>query len=123
VEHFALNIQLADTRSTTINIASQFSRTPGGRYYTDGPASGEQFREERLIPALQKSGTVVVELDGARGYPSSFLEEAFGGLVRKLNLTEPEFWSRIKLVASGDFAIYVDDVRSHVERAARGRNA
>lgn len=67
----------------TINIATQFSRYPAGRYVTDGPFSGEYFRDNWLIPALQNEEKVTIEFDGARGYGSSFLEEAFGGLVRK----------------------------------------
>lgn len=66
-----------------ISIASDFSRFPGGRYVTDGPHSGEKFRDNVLIPAFSKNEKVSVNLDGTRGYGSSFLEEAFGGLVRK----------------------------------------
>jgi hypothetical protein len=71
-----------------INVAEQFSRYPGGRFRAMGPFSGEEFRDDMLIPALRaamasSSGPVVVVLDGAVGYPASFLEEAFGGLVRK----------------------------------------
>jgi STAS-like domain of unknown function (DUF4325) len=69
-----------------ISIAAQFSRYPGPRYRKDGPFSGEEFREEFLAPALQNAGKtgslVIVTLDGVAGYGSSFLEEAFGGLVR-----------------------------------------
>lgn len=66
-----------------INIERQFSRYPAGRYETDGPYSGEKFREKFLIPALRQGKEKVrIDLDGARGYGSSFLEEAFGGLVR-----------------------------------------
>ena len=69
--------------STTISIARQFSPTPAGRYRADGPFPGEKFRDELLVPALKRhEGTVVVDLDGTAGYGSSFLEEAFGGLVR-----------------------------------------
>jgi hypothetical protein len=67
---------------TTIRIATDFSRTPGGRYREDGDFSGEQFREEFLVPALDNPEGVIVFLDDTDGYPSSFLEEAFGGLVR-----------------------------------------
>lgn len=67
-----------------INIARDFGRYPAGRYLTDGPYSGQAFREKLLVPALSRSqGAVLVELDGARGLASSFLEEAFGGLVRE----------------------------------------
>ena len=54
-----------------ISVAKNFSVYPGGRTPEDGPFSGEVFRKELLI-----------DLDGTRGYGSSFLEEAFGGLVR-----------------------------------------
>jgi len=67
---------------TMINIARDFSRAPAGRYVTDGPNSGERFRDQILIPALNKKDTITLELDGTRGYGSSFLEEAFGGLKR-----------------------------------------
>jgi hypothetical protein len=69
---------------TTINIANQFSRYPAGRYEKDGPYTGEVFRDEHLIPALKAGdGRIVIEFDGTRGLASSFLEEAFGGLIRK----------------------------------------
>ena len=66
-----------------INVAKDFSRAPAGRFVSDGPNSGERFRDEFLMPALQHGQQVVLELDGTRGYGSSFLEEAFGGLARK----------------------------------------
>lgn len=66
----------------TISVASDFSRYPAGRYKADGPHSGERFRDEFLRPVLDANDTATIELDGVRGYGSSFLEEAFGGLVR-----------------------------------------
>lgn len=66
----------------TIRVAQDFSRYPAGRFVKDGPFSGELFRNKHLKPALQEQEHLVVDLDGARGYGSSFLEEAFGGLVR-----------------------------------------
>ena len=67
----------------TISIAKDFSRYPSGRYESDGRYSGEEFRDKILIPALKHSDKVIVVLDGVNGYPSSFTEEAFGGLIRK----------------------------------------
>ena len=66
-----------------INVAKDFSRYPAGRYKSDGPASGEEFRENFLMPALKSKKSLTIELDGTRGYGSSFLEEAFGGAVRE----------------------------------------
>jgi hypothetical protein len=71
---------------TTIRVAD-FAPSPGGRYIADGAFSGEWFRDDILVPALRaaiEASTVLrVELDGTSGYGSSFLEEAFGGLIRK----------------------------------------
>jgi STAS-like domain of unknown function (DUF4325) len=77
----------------TIKIADQYSRTPRGRHISDGPFSGEQFRDRFLVPALTRaaetSDKVVVILDGTR-YLSSFLDEAFGGLVRVCGFTKDQ---------------------------------
>lgn len=67
----------------TISIANDFSRYPAGRKENDGPFSGESFRKKFLEPAMSENIPIVIVLDGARGYGSSFLEEAFGGLVRE----------------------------------------
>jgi len=65
-----------------INVAKDFSRYPAGRFKTDGPYSGEGFRNQYLVPILKSNSKAKINLDGTRGYGSSFLEEAFGGLVR-----------------------------------------
>lgn len=67
---------------SVINVARDFSKYPAGRYTEDGPASGQLFRDKFLIPALNEAKVLTIELDGTRGYGSSFLEEAFGGAVR-----------------------------------------
>ncbi|MGH9844052.1 MAG: STAS-like domain-containing protein [Blastocatellia bacterium] len=71
----------------TLNIAGEFSRFPGSRYRQDGPYSGEEFRDTLLLPrfkeALDKRMKLIINLDGAAGYATSFLEEAFGGLARE----------------------------------------
>lgn len=70
-----------------IKIASEFSEFPAGRTKEDGPNSGEKFREDFLVPALKNEGShLTVDLDDTMGYGSSFLEEAFGGLVRAHHL-------------------------------------
>lgn len=67
----------------TISIARHFSIYPGGRTPEDGPHSGEEFRDEYLMPIFGSDESVTIDFDGVRGYGSSFLEEAFGGLVRR----------------------------------------
>lgn len=70
-----------------IVICRDFSETPNARYRAEGPDSGEEFRESLLEPkyllARKDSQKLIVDLDGAYGYPTSFLEESFGGLARK----------------------------------------
>ncbi len=69
-----------------IKVCDKFSDTPGGRKKSEGPLSGELFREEILEKALkeaiQSGDKLVVDLDGGYGYPPSFLDESFGGLAR-----------------------------------------
>ncbi|MEX0729309.1 MAG: STAS-like domain-containing protein [Aquisalimonadaceae bacterium] len=80
-----------------IDVAKQFSPYPAGRYRADGSTSGEAFREDVLWPALDKAGKgcVIVCMDGAMGYGSSFLEEAFGGLVREHHVSPKELRQRL----------------------------
>lgn len=100
-----------------INIAEDFSRYPSGRVVSDGPNSGQKFRENFLIPALKRSETVVVVLDGVRGYPSSFTEEAFGGLVRA-GFEKEELLRRIKIKFKSDaYSGYRDDIIDAIEDA------
>lgn len=76
--------KLFSTISTKrISVATDFSPFPAGRLRVDGKNSGEEFRLDHLIPALQKYEKVIVSLNGTMGYGSSFLEESFGGLARK----------------------------------------
>jgi hypothetical protein len=75
-------VRSKNMQTQMISIRNNFSENPSGRYVTDGPNSGERFRDEWLLPALRNGVVVTVNLDGALGYGSSFLEEAFGGLVR-----------------------------------------
>ena len=62
-----------------ISIANDFSVFPGGREPIDGPFSGQEFRDNFLLPIFTNNEKVIIDFDGVRGYGSSFLEEAFGG--------------------------------------------
>lgn len=99
-----------------INIAKDFSKYPGGRYHTDGPYSGEKFREEILAPSLDNNEIVTIDLDGALGYGSSFLEEAFGGLVRLGYFSRERVKSALRLISSDpvtplEINEYIDDAQ------------
>lgn len=70
-----------------INISKDYTKTPGGRFIKEGKFSGEHFREKLLEPSLLKAvknnEPLIINLDDGYGYASCFLEEAFGGLIRK----------------------------------------
>jgi len=100
-----------------INIARDFSEVPVGRFYGDGPDSGERFRDELLEPALGEHEVVQVDLDGTDGYGSSFLEEAFGGIVRKLQLSPEDAARRIKL--KGSDQSFVDEITQYIKDASK----
>jgi len=62
---------------------SDFSQTPKGRYFPDdGKYTGDKFRKDFLVPNFNKYEKIIVDLDDLYGCPSSFREEAFGGLAR-----------------------------------------
>lgn len=67
-----------------------FTKTPGGRLRNYPTFSGEEFREDYLIPAIQESldngETLLIDLDGTYGFSYSFIAEAFGGLIREFTL-------------------------------------
>lgn len=69
--------------SKRISLVNDFTDAPGGRFRTQGKYSGQEFREDILIPALSEYEDVVVDLNGALGLPASFLDEAFGSTARK----------------------------------------
>lgn len=70
----------------TYKIIVEYTNKPGGRYVTDGPFSGEDFRKKclhKLIKEYRKNNQkILLDFDGGYGYGNSFLEESFGGLVR-----------------------------------------
>lgn len=103
-----------------INIRKDFSRYPAGRYLADGPYNGEKFREKFLIPALSEAinqdEKVKVELDGVRGYNSSFLEEAFGGLVRSEKFASTKNLPEKFEFISTDKSL-IEEIRGYMEEA------
>lgn len=102
----------------TINVAKDFTRFPAGRYRTDGPYSGELFREQFLAPALAEHPEISVVLDGAAGYGSSFLDEAFGGLVRTHIIESVNVRKRIKLESSDESLI--DEIFGYMGSSPQG---
>ena len=105
-----------------IDIARDFSETPAGRTIGDGSYSGERFREELLIPKLvkaTKTKPLVVSIDGLEGYASSFLEEAFGGVIRNTTYTCANLREILQIKSAPENGIYRDIIWRHIEREAQ----
>lgn len=79
-----------------INLVEDFHTTPYGRYEElDGDGAGDRFRKEFLAPALRQHEKVHVNLDGYNRYGRSFLDEAFGGLIRVENFTPEQVLEKL----------------------------
>lgn len=105
----------------TINVARDYCVEPAGRFPSDGEFSGSRFRKEFLVPAIESGALLVVDFDGTEGYGSSFLEEAFGGLVREEGRRAEELRSAIKIVSEEDPSV-VDEVWQYIDSAKPKEN-
>lgn len=88
-----------------ISVCKDFTQFPGARSRKHGPFSGEEFRETLLSPHFRdgSEAEIVVDLDGVDGYATSFLEEAFGGLVREFGFDVVR--RRLRIVSTDDPAL------------------
>lgn len=104
-----------------INVAKEFTETPGARYKTQGAYSGEEFRDNILYPkfieSIKNNEKLIVNLDGGYGYGSSFLEEAFGGLVRKLKQEKNDHYNDVKNIEiiSNDNVVWIEKIQTYIE--------
>lgn len=94
-----------------IDVGREFSKTPFGRYPSDGENNATKFRENFLRNAFSgQDAEVVIDFSSVNlGVGSSFLEEAFGGLVRE-GVTPKVILSKLKV--EGGLSTY----RSQIER-------
>lgn len=104
----------------TISIVKDFSRTPGPRYIAEGDHSGELFRKKHLLPnvqiAMDNNEDIMIDLDGASGYGTSFLEESFGGLVREDKISYDFLKAHLKIKSDED-DIYEGEIWDYIEKA------
>lgn len=109
---------IPDASEPHVRIAD-FTRYPGGRFRTDGPGSGEAFRDEHLVPALRRAladnAKLMVFLDGVAGLPPGFLEEAFGGLAR-LGF-KPEQTAQLAFMGTLRNVDYAPRIRQYIKDA------
>lgn len=99
---------------TTLYI-KDFSEFPGARERWMGPYSGEEYREDKLIPELLKDKSISINLDGVMGYGSSFLEEVFGGLVRSQKFSHNEIRELVSNIVSNEDPDLILEISEYVE--------
>ena len=103
-----------------INIAKDFTTTPGARYYSDGPKSGEEFFVEKLKnsfqTALDKDVRLKIEMDGTEGYASSFINETFRRLGEEFG--SEEAWNRL-IIVSNEVPKYIIKVKNSIYEAKK----
>lgn len=103
-----------------LKISRDFSSTPGPRYEQEGGYSGEVFRKKVLKPiiesALQERTHLVIDLDGTAGYGTSFLEEAFGGLIREDGFSFDDL-NKCLIFISEEEPYLIEDIKSYLEEA------
>jgi len=99
-----------------------FTEFPGPRHETLGVYSGERFREEHLLPAIRKYpiSEITINLDGTAGYGSSFLEEAFGGLIRA-GVSVPDAMSLCDNLISEEDPSLIAEIKGYVFDEAQKR--
>lgn len=94
-----------------------FTQFPGARFKQLGPFSGEEFRDDYLLPAIEKyDSDVQINLDGVFGYGSSFLEEIFGGAVRK-GCSKETIRAIVNNLVSDDDPDLIDEIDEYVKDA------
>ncbi|MCB5412179.1 STAS-like domain-containing protein [Pseudogemmobacter faecipullorum] len=104
---------------THIHVGRDFHDAPGGRYVEDGPGNATDFRNKFLLPVLTSGGRAEIELDGVPGLPSSFLEEAFGGLVRLGYRADKIRETFSFIVKEPSFKRFPQLIYDHLDRAER----
>lgn len=100
-----------------IDVAKEFHVYPWGR------EQGERFRREILYPKLMEAVNVgntplVVDINGCRSLGSSFLEEAFGGLIRVNGMKKDAVKANLKIKKSPPaLDIFVDAIWEYINKA------
>lgn len=104
-----------------INIKNDYTRTPSARTEEEGDYSAVRFRKTILAPkikeAIAKNCKIDIVLDGTAGFGTSFLEEAFGGLIREEGLSISEIRGVINIISIEE-PYLIDDINSYLEDAS-----
>ena len=110
------------TGSVDLHVAKEFATCPAGRDVRDGPHNGTRFRERLLLPryleAREKNAGLNIHFEGVTSFGSSFLEEAFGGLVRAGDVDGAELRRTLRLhPGRPENQRYMDAIERYIRKA------
>lgn len=108
------------TRTLKIVACKKGFEYQGPRARRLGDNSGEEFRDDYLIPWLKDfsdSDVGVIDFEGTKVYMSSFLEESFGGAIRKGFGAKIEKLSFINIDNDS-----LNDLRQYISNALKNYN-
>lgn len=114
-------VQNEHIENQVFRVSDEFGQLTGPRLARHGSCSGEALRI-KIAEKLKTigSGKLTVILDDVHGYGSSFLEEAFAGLVRHWEGDLDHFENKIEIVSnSALYRTYVSEARLYMNSALR----
>ena len=105
-------------------VVKEFSRTPSARIAKEGRYPGTDLRS-KITPlirlALQENNMFLIDLDGASGYGTSFLEEVFGGLIREEHFKHKELEKCLE-IKSDEEPELVDEIWEYIKDAGNEKS-
>ena len=111
----------------TIITVSDFTIMPYQRFRTEGTESAEEFREDRVVPALEiairEGGTVTINLDGTLGYGIVWPREVFGKLVSKHGFTKKQLTNHLRFINHPERPSYDKQILDYIDEAEEIRQA
>lgn len=106
------------TKDIYFSIANDFSKYPGPRFSKEGEFSAEELLDKHLINlfknACDSNSKLIVDIDGTFGYATSFLEGAFGELVRRFNKEKVQ--NHI-LIQSKETPLFKEEIEKFINEA------
>lgn len=109
-----------NTAYKEFKISKEFTATPGPRFIDEGEFSGELLRKNHLLPlimdAIKKEVKLKVDLDGTHGYLTSFLEEAFGGLIREDRISLYDLKKYLEIISTEE-PYLKEDIDEYLQEA------
>lgn len=101
------------------NVVKEFSRTPSARIAQEGKHPGVELRTiivPKLREAISNNVQFIINLDGAAGYGTSFLEEVFGGLIREEHFSLEELEKALNIISEEEPEL-IDEIWTDIKEA------